>query len=836
MASSIMKMRILPALSVFSLLLALGRPCVHEARAQETVDVTGVVTEAETGETLPGANVYIPGTQTGTSTDGAGRYALSLEPGRYQLVASFTGYRADTVDVTVEPGGDHRYDFTLRSKSIQGEEVVVYANQAERRVQELAEVRSDRRKGLKNYTVRVHKLGLVYQTKQSEAGGSPADTSRAVAFSERVVKQSYVAPKTFGETYLAKRSSDNFFAGYEVFSSGGGPLNLNEEEVQLNLLSEIVSVVGPISKKAPEYYDLDTAPAGSDWPKSTTKITVEPTSKNRPLFRGTIFVNREEETVIGMDLELNEAGNVFTGLYSFSDFHYEQEYEKRDGFWLPSRTVVKATVGLTGVGSDFTYRETWTYNEYQINESGLQAKNISLAGTTTDRSSDVRDSTFWDTAADEYLDGQIADDLRDAQAYEDDRFWVNFLATAFQTFHATPRFLRESYFTNVSDFYRLNRVEGHFVGVGLRTPAINNDFTYKAAVGYATEANDLRYDLEALQFIPGTSLGVEGSMYSRLAMQFADYPYAVGPLNVDRFRQTIQTAFSATDSRNYFERDGFRLGLRWQFDTKTFVRAGFLKEDHRFLPVVAPFSFFDNFDVGDDARVDPNRASQVGNTPAGPGGDAFTEGEFSGAEFQLHHDSRQYRQNGIFRTYLVRNFGWYTDHLVHWGTGNDEAFNYLKYRSTIGARIPIFSSQYLLPDLYVGASDDALPAQQQFGSNGFYVEDYLRRRPFETLGFNEGIGNRMTALRLDYDLGSGLVRRIPIKFIRQSGIQLRVWGAAGYRHDRADLGPVTPFTDGADEHVEVGIGVRRILGIFSFDVGVRVEGDAGQQVGVRVVL
>jgi len=818
----------------FLLLLAVsGLSWTLPAQAQEAHPVTGTVQEADSGEPLPGANVYVAGTQRGTSTTPSGRYVLRLPPGTYELVASFTGYEADTLSVSVEPDTENRYDFTLRPTTVQGEEVVVYAGGTEGRVQSLARTREERRRGLQNYRVRVHKLGLVYEENRPESGASSLDSSRAVAFSERVLEQTFVAPDRFAEQYVAKRASDNFFAGFEVFSTGG-PLDLNENEVELNILSEVVSVVGPISERAPEFYELDRTAAGPEWPNGTTKITVEPTSQRRPLFRGEVFIDREADAVIGMDLELNEAGDVFTGIYSFSDFKYQQEYKQVDDFWLPSRTVVEARVGLIGVGDDFLYRERWNYEDYQLNESGIRVDSIPLSGTIAGRAGTRQDSSFWSETGQRYLDDQTRQELRQAQSYEEDRFLVNFLATAFQTFHNIPRFLQNSYFTNVSDFYRFNRVEGHFVGAGLRTPATNQNFAYKAAFGYATEANDLRYDFEARQFIPGTSLAVEGSVFRRLAMQFADYPYDVGPLNVDRFRQTLQAGFSATDSRNYFEREGFSVGLRWRFDTNTFFRAGYLEEDQTFLPVVAPFSFFESFNV-EDERVDPNRASQVGNTPDGTG-EAFTEGRFAGAEFQFHHDTRQYKQVGIFRSYRVRNFGWYSDQLVRWGAGSDENFNYVSYRSAIGARIPLFSSHYLLPDLYVGGSDRPLPAQMQFGSNGFYVEDYLRRRPFETLGFNEGIGNRITALRLDYDLGSGFIRLFPVRFIRQSGIQVRLWGAAGVRHDRADLGPVTPFTDGAEEHAEVGIGVRRIFGVFSFDVGVRVEGDAGQSVGVRVIL
>lgn len=719
--------------------------------------------------------------------------------------------------------------------------MVVYANEIEERVRNLARSRSERRDSLNNYSVRVHKLGLVYETPPSgEHGAAPTDTSQAIAFSERVVRQVYAAPKTFAERYLARRASDNFFSGYEVFSTPGGPLNLNANEVEINILSEVVSVVGPISEKAPQFYELDDEPAGATWPEGTRKITVEPTSERRPLFVGEVFVNSTTDRVIGMDLGLNEAGNVFTGAYSFSDFHYRQEYEKAEGYWLPSRTVLEADIDFIGVRGDFTYRETWTYEDYRINETGLHAGSIPLSGAIAARESTRKDSIYWEKTADKYLSAETARALENAQSHDDDRFLASFFMSAFDVYYSTPKFLRTSYFTNVSDFYRFNRVEGHYLGIGLRTPAVNEDFTYKGAVGYATEGTDLRYYLDALQYIPGTSLAVEGSFYKKLALQFADYRYKVGPLNIDEFRYTLQATLSGSDPRNYFEREGFSAGLRWRFDQKTFLRARYLQEDQTFLPVVAPHSLFEDFEVSEDGAVDPNLTSRVGKTPDGPEGPdglkGFTEGEFSGFEFQFHFDNRQFGQNGIFRNYRVRNFGWFTDHLAYWGVGDDENFNYFKYRSAIGARFPMFSSHYLLGELYVGGADRPLPAQMQFANNGFYIEDYLRRRPFETLEFDEGIGNRVTSLNLDYDLGSGLVRLIPIKFIRQSGVMVRLWGSVGYRHPEAHLRPVTPWTEGAKEHVEIGVAVRRILGIFSVDVGVRVEGDAGQKIGVEILL
>lgn len=804
-------------------------------------EVTGVVKEADTGEPLPGANVFVPETTTGASTNREGQYVFRLEQGDYQLVASFTGFEADTLSITVGPNQDSRYDFTLRPTTVQGQEVVVYADGLAGRVRDMARSREKRRDSLENYSVRVHKLGLVYESETLEKpNATAADSSQAIAFSERVVRQFYVAPKTFGEEYLAKRASDNFFAGYEVFSTGGDPINLNENEVDLNILSEVVSVVGPISENAPDFYELEQEAAGTNWPEGTTKIIVKPKINRRPLFRGKVFVNDETNQVIGMDLALNEAGNVFTGAYSFSDFRYHQEYEEVDGYWLPTQTELEAEIGLLGVPNDFTYRETWTYENYRINEPDLRTRDVPLSGVVASREPTGKDSAYWRQTSEKYLSAGNARALKNAQSYEGSGFLTRFFTSAFQIYNSAPEFLQTSYFTNVSDFYRFNRVEGHYLGAGLRTPAVNEDFTYKAAIGYATESEDTRYYLEGLQYLPGTSLAVEGSFYKKLALQFGDYRYKVGPMNVDEFRYTLQAGISGSDPRSYFEREGYSAGLRWRFDQKTFLRAAYLREDHTFLPVAASHSFFEDFEVREEGTIEPNLNSNVGETPDGPAGSdglaGFTEGTFSGFEFQFHYDNRQFRQNGIFRNYRVRNFGWFTDHLAHWGVGSDENFNYFKYRSAFGARVPTFSSHYLRAEVYVGGADRPLPAQRQFSQNGYYIENYVRRRPFQTLEFDEGIGNRVTSINLDYDLGAGLVRLVPVDFIRQSGVMVRVWGSFGYRHPEAELQPVTPWTDGAQEHLEVGIAVRRIFGIFSFDIGTRLEGNAGQKIGVEVLL
>jgi len=44
--------------------------------------ITGVVTEAGTGEPLPGVNVVVKGTNTGAATDFDGKYTIKAEKGQ----------------------------------------------------------------------------------------------------------------------------------------------------------------------------------------------------------------------------------------------------------------------------------------------------------------------------------------------------------------------------------------------------------------------------------------------------------------------------------------------------------------------------------------------------------------------------------------------------------------------------------------------------------------------------------------------------------------------------------------------------------------------------------
>jgi TonB-linked SusC/RagA family outer membrane protein len=85
-------------------------------------EVTGRVTAASTGEPLPGAEVYIEGTQLGTLTDEEGNFRIQVPEGDVTLRANFLGYKSEAETL---PADQVTIEIALDEDILQLEGVVV---------------------------------------------------------------------------------------------------------------------------------------------------------------------------------------------------------------------------------------------------------------------------------------------------------------------------------------------------------------------------------------------------------------------------------------------------------------------------------------------------------------------------------------------------------------------------------------------------------------------------------------------------------------------------------------------------------------------------------------
>lgn len=88
--------------------------------AQER-NIRGKVTSAADGSNLPGVNVTIKGTSTGTITDSEGNYSLNVTSANDELVFSFVGFATQTI----KAGNASVLDVKLTEDVSTLEEVVV---------------------------------------------------------------------------------------------------------------------------------------------------------------------------------------------------------------------------------------------------------------------------------------------------------------------------------------------------------------------------------------------------------------------------------------------------------------------------------------------------------------------------------------------------------------------------------------------------------------------------------------------------------------------------------------------------------------------------------------
>ena len=115
-----------PMMALFSLLFL-----THSALL--AAELKGTVLDAETGESLPGANVYIEGVERGASTDLDGQFAIAnVGTGSHTLVVSFIGYKEYRSPVVVEADAAELF-VELMPEVFRGKEIIIVADRAKMR-------------------------------------------------------------------------------------------------------------------------------------------------------------------------------------------------------------------------------------------------------------------------------------------------------------------------------------------------------------------------------------------------------------------------------------------------------------------------------------------------------------------------------------------------------------------------------------------------------------------------------------------------------------------------------------------------------------------------------
>jgi hypothetical protein len=98
--------------------------------AQNKHTISGIITNAENGETIFGASVFLENTSTGTITNEYGFYSLTAKANTYNIIVSYIGFSTFTKTITLQ--NNNKLNIELKAASTELEEVVIVAEESER--------------------------------------------------------------------------------------------------------------------------------------------------------------------------------------------------------------------------------------------------------------------------------------------------------------------------------------------------------------------------------------------------------------------------------------------------------------------------------------------------------------------------------------------------------------------------------------------------------------------------------------------------------------------------------------------------------------------------------
>ncbi len=117
---------------MFLLLFVFGLSLAH---AQESGKLQGKVTDKNSGDPLPGANVFLEGTSLGAATSVDGEFSIrQIQPGSYSMIIRYVGYQEKKMPITIKSGGIVEVNIELEYVGVESKEVTVTA-QAEGQIE-----------------------------------------------------------------------------------------------------------------------------------------------------------------------------------------------------------------------------------------------------------------------------------------------------------------------------------------------------------------------------------------------------------------------------------------------------------------------------------------------------------------------------------------------------------------------------------------------------------------------------------------------------------------------------------------------------------------------------
>ncbi|MFY0654616.1 MAG: carboxypeptidase-like regulatory domain-containing protein [Cyclobacteriaceae bacterium] len=312
--------------------------------------INGTVKSSD-GEPLPFATIYIRNLETGTTTNSEGYFEYKLQPGKYDLVFQYLGYKSQVKFVEVSSEST-ALDIVLNPHTFMLRDVVVEAGKEDPAYTIMRKAIAKAKYHLQQldaYSAQVYIKGSgrmldspFFLRKQMAKEGIDSTTAFV---EESIRKVKYNRPNTYEEQVISIRSN-----GDDNNTSPSEFINGSFYE------PKIANAISPLSPKAFANYRFEYLGTFKDRDYEVSKIRVIPRSRGDGVFDGEIFIVEDYWSIHSLD---------FNTSYLGIEFKVNQIYNPiQDKAWLPISH--KFYVHGTFFGFEFEYNYLATISDYEI--------------------------------------------------------------------------------------------------------------------------------------------------------------------------------------------------------------------------------------------------------------------------------------------------------------------------------------------------------------------------------------------------------------------------------------------------------------------------------------
>lgn len=502
--------------SLFFSLLCFGLPAVAQ-----TI-ITGRVTDAQTGEPIPFANVFITGKYQGVTTDMNGDYRLDTRQKTDSLTASSLGYTAVTKKVAAL--AEQVLNFELQSESFNIREIVVKAGDEPAVALFKKIVAAKPLNNPRNFRTFQYESYNKYQVDLDNITGKDIDKNlllKGFDFLKEYIDTLSETGKSTLPIFLIEQVSDNyeqsepkktieFVKGQKLTMLRDNPMitelaaNANQ---QFNLYDNLMSITGknfisPIADYGLSVYkyDLNQFDTLYIYGQPHFMLKFKPKRKGDNAFTGEMAINLSTYAVSSIQAGIPEdvALGYIRDFYFLLDFmempRLPTQTDSATYTYVPAKEIIRMRMRASvGKGMDLVIRKTKSFQNQKLDEPIDENVFDPYKKTIVLDSAYTRADIFWDTIRHEKLNDteagvyEMVDSLKKTSKFKVIKYSLSTLVDGYAKIGPIG-------LGHVANIFSRNQVEGWRFRLGIKT---NRDFSERwqlqAYLAYGIDDNRFKY-------------------------------------------------------------------------------------------------------------------------------------------------------------------------------------------------------------------------------------------------------------------------------------------------------------------------------------------------------